>query len=178
MRMNAVVIAVATMLAAGCGVAGAADIRIGEVKALRGEARIVRDGQDIPLAAGTDLFEKDIVVTGPSSAVGMTFVDASRISIGPNSRLDLEEYAYRIELWGDEIDQLSIIDPTSGEVISTQEELYLYPAKHFVMPEDRVQAAVDSIKAELEERLGVLRRRGPRGVFGGATAQSPRRLTS
>jgi excinuclease ABC subunit B len=64
-----------------------------------------------------------------------------------------EEFAYRIEFWGDEIEKLSIINPTSGEVVDRLEEIYVYPAKHFVMPEDRIKAAVDSIKRELEERL-------------------------
>jgi excinuclease ABC subunit B len=54
-----------------------------------------------------------------------------------------EQYAYRIELWGDEIDQLAIINPTSGEVISRQEQLFIYPAKHFVLPEERIAHAVD-----------------------------------
>ena len=52
-----------------------------------------------------------------------------------------EEYALRIEFWGDEIEQLSIINPTSGEVIRPEEELFIYPAKHFVMPEERIAAA-------------------------------------
>ncbi len=71
-----------------------------------------------------------------------------------------EEFALRIELWGDEIEQLSIINPTSGETIATQEQLFIYPAKHFVMPENRVAAAVQSIKEELEERLEQLRGAG------------------
>ncbi len=64
-----------------------------------------------------------------------------------------EEFAYRIEFWGDEIEKLSIINPTSGETIDRLETVYIYPAKHFVMPEDRIHAAVESIKKELEERL-------------------------
>ena len=64
-----------------------------------------------------------------------------------------EEFAYRIELWGDEVEQLSIINPTSGETIVRQEQLFIYPAKHFVMPEDRIAEAVARIKEELEERL-------------------------
>jgi len=71
-----------------------------------------------------------------------------------------EEYAWRIEFWGDEIEQLSIINPTSGEVISRHDELFVYPAKHFVMPEERIAAAIDSIKQELEERLEQLRNAG------------------
>ena len=44
-----------------------------------------------------------------------------------------EEFSYRIEFWGDEIEQLSIIDPTSGETIDTLAEIFIYPAKHFVL---------------------------------------------
>lgn len=64
-----------------------------------------------------------------------------------------EEFAYRIELWGDEVEQLSLINPTSGEVLSHERQLFVYPAKHFVMPEDRIARAVDEIKKELEEQL-------------------------
>ena len=71
-----------------------------------------------------------------------------------------EEFAYRIEFWGDEVDQLSYINPTSGEVISQQDRLFIYPAKHFVTPEERIQKAIGLIKDELAERLEVLRETG------------------
>ncbi len=71
-----------------------------------------------------------------------------------------EEFAYRIEFWGDDIEQLSLINPTSGEVISTEEELYIYPCKHFVLPQERIEGAVDNIKNELEERLDQLKGHG------------------
>jgi excinuclease ABC subunit B len=64
-----------------------------------------------------------------------------------------EEFAYRIEFWGDEVDQLSIINPTSGETISQEEQLFIYPAKHFVMPEDRIEYAVKSMTGELQSQL-------------------------
>ncbi len=64
-----------------------------------------------------------------------------------------EEYAFRIELFGDEIDQLSFINPVSGEVISTHDHLYVYPAKHFVTSGERIAAAVEFIQKELAERL-------------------------
>lgn len=66
-----------------------------------------------------------------------------------------EEYAYRIEMWGDEIEQLSIIKPVSGETIKTMDHLYVYPARHFVMPEDRIQNALKEIRRELAEQLEV-----------------------
>jgi excinuclease ABC subunit B len=71
-----------------------------------------------------------------------------------------EEFALRIEFWGDEVEQLSIIHPASGETVRQERELFIYPAKHFVMPEERIAAAVDAIKQELEERLDVLKNQG------------------
>jgi excinuclease ABC subunit B len=71
-----------------------------------------------------------------------------------------EEYGFRIELFGDEVESLAIINPTSGETLRELDELYVYPAKHFVTPDERIQFAVDGILAELEERLGVLKQQG------------------
>jgi excinuclease ABC subunit B len=71
-----------------------------------------------------------------------------------------EEYALRVEFWGDEIDQLSLINPTSGETIATQDRLFVYPAKHFVMPEHRIEQAVAAIKQELAEQLDRFRLEG------------------
>jgi excinuclease ABC subunit B len=64
-----------------------------------------------------------------------------------------EQFAYRIEFWGDEIERLSIIDPVSSETIDKLENIYIYPAKHFVLPEERIAGAVDEIRRELRERL-------------------------
>ena len=71
-----------------------------------------------------------------------------------------EEFAYRIEFWGDEIERLSIINPVTGEAVSNLEQMYIYPAKHFVLPEERVHNAVDSIRKELTERLEQFRSNG------------------
>ena len=71
-----------------------------------------------------------------------------------------EEFAYRIELWGDEVEQLAIIDPTSGETISSLPQMFIYPAKHFVMPEDRIGAAVERIREELQQQLELFRDQG------------------
>ncbi len=71
-----------------------------------------------------------------------------------------EEFALRVELWGDEIEQLSLIDPTTGEVIERQQQLFIYPAKHFVLPEERIEAAIDEIKEELAERLEQFKSQG------------------
>ena len=64
-----------------------------------------------------------------------------------------EEFAYRIESWGDEVEQISIINPTSGEVISRLTEVYIYPAKHFVTSEERIHNAIKVIRQELDTQL-------------------------
>ncbi len=64
-----------------------------------------------------------------------------------------EEFALRVELFGDEIDAISVINPLTGTVTQSLEELYIYPAKHFVTPEERIKSAVEGIQKELDERL-------------------------
>ncbi|HVK15497.1 MAG TPA: excinuclease ABC subunit UvrB [Fimbriiglobus sp.] len=76
-------------------------------------------------------------------------VHGDTIEIWPSS----EEYGYRVELFGDDVDALSIIHPVSGETIRTLDEVYVYPAKHFVTSEERVREAVKGIEQELAERL-------------------------
>jgi excinuclease ABC subunit B len=71
-----------------------------------------------------------------------------------------EEVAYRIELFGDEVETLAVIDPISGAVLEKKKEMYIYPAKHFVLPEERIQGAVEAINAELDERLKTLKDQG------------------
>src|SRR5262245_61920641 len=71
-----------------------------------------------------------------------------------------EETGFRVELFGDEIDRLAIIHPTSGEVLRELDELYIYPAKHFVTPDDRIKAATIGIEQELNERLAVFKQEG------------------
>ncbi len=71
-----------------------------------------------------------------------------------------DEVAVRIELFGDEIETLATIDPLTGSVIQKDQELYIYPARHFVLPEDRIKEAVDRIKEELEARLQELKEEG------------------
>ena len=71
-----------------------------------------------------------------------------------------EEFGIRIEFWGDEIEQLSLIDPTSGEVLRRQDEVFIYPAKHFVLPDERIHNAIEDLHRELEERLAVFRSQG------------------
>ncbi len=71
-----------------------------------------------------------------------------------------EEYALRIELFGDEVEALAIINPVSGETLRQLDDLYIYPAKHFVTPDERIRTAVEGIRGELEERLAQFRSQG------------------
>src|SRR5947208_9817216 len=71
-----------------------------------------------------------------------------------------EEYALRVELFGDEVDGLSVIHPLTGEVLRPLEEMYIYPAKRFVTPDARVRTAIEGIEGELRERLEVLKKEG------------------
>ncbi len=71
-----------------------------------------------------------------------------------------EEQGVRIEMWGDEIERVSKINPLTGEVIADLEKAAIYPAKHFVTSRPTIHRAVDLIKAELGERLGELRSTG------------------
>jgi len=71
-----------------------------------------------------------------------------------------EELAVRIEMFGDEIERLSTLHPLTGEVVSEDEELYVFPASHYVAGEQRMERAIAGIEAELAERLGELERGG------------------
>jgi excinuclease ABC subunit B len=68
-----------------------------------------------------------------------------------------EEQGVRIELWGDEIERISKIDPLTGNVITALERAAIYPAKHFVTSRPTIERAVRRIQAELAERLQELR---------------------
>lgn len=71
-----------------------------------------------------------------------------------------EEFAVRIEFWGDEVEQITYINPVSGEALAQDNELFIYPAKHFVTSEERVADAVSRIKIELEQQLEKMREQG------------------
>jgi excinuclease ABC subunit B len=71
-----------------------------------------------------------------------------------------ESFAARFEFFGDRIEKISYINPVSSELLAEEQQVFIYPAQHYVMPTDRVGSAVQSIKAELEERLAVLRHEG------------------
>ncbi len=71
-----------------------------------------------------------------------------------------EEIAFRVELFGDEVETLAVIDPLTGVVIEKMTDMSIYPAKHFVLPEERIKSAVEAIGSELDERLARLKEQG------------------
>ncbi len=71
-----------------------------------------------------------------------------------------EETAYRVELFGDEVESIVEINPLTGEGRTEYEKITVYPAKHFVINEEKVQNAVRSIKDELVERVAELESQG------------------
>jgi excinuclease ABC subunit B len=71
-----------------------------------------------------------------------------------------EELAIRIEMFGDEIERLMTLHPLTGEVMSEDEELYIFPASHYVAGPQRMERAIAGIEAELEERLADLEKAG------------------
>lgn len=71
-----------------------------------------------------------------------------------------EEFGYRIEFWGDTVEQISIIDPVSGEISARLETMSIYPAKHFVLPEDRIGDALSRIRRELAQQLEYFKEQG------------------
>lgn len=71
-----------------------------------------------------------------------------------------EELAVRIEMFGDEVERLLTLHPLTGEVLGEDEEVFLFPASHYVAGPERLERAVGQIEAELSERLSELEAQG------------------
>ena len=71
-----------------------------------------------------------------------------------------EEAAVRIQFFGDEIERIIQVDPLTGELLAEKQNLYLFPATHFVTPKEKLELAIEDIKVELEEQLEFLRSNG------------------
>src|SRR5690349_2962396 len=112
--------------------------RIGREQVLRKLVEIQYERNDHDFGRGTFRVRGDIIEVYPS----------------------YEESALRIELFGDEIDALSTFDPLTGKVLRKHDRTAVYPKSHFVMPRTKTQQAVETIKAELTERLKELESNG------------------
>ena len=71
-----------------------------------------------------------------------------------------EELAIRIEFFGDEIERLMTLHPLTGEVVTEDQELHIFPATHYVAGPERMERAISGIEAELEEQLKTFERQG------------------
>ena len=112
--------------------------RIGRDEILRKLVEIQYERNDYDFTRGTFRVRGDIVEVFPS----------------------YDESAIRIELFGDEVDALASFDPLTGRTRRRFDRLAVYPKTHFVTPRDRTRQAVESIKAELTERLAALQAEG------------------
>ena len=63
------------------------------------------------------------------------------------------DLAYRVEFFGDEVDRITEIDPLTGEVLRKLDEIEIFPAKHFITPQEKLTEAIKLIEEELEEQL-------------------------
>jgi excinuclease ABC subunit B len=71
-----------------------------------------------------------------------------------------ETTAFRVEMFGDQIESIWHINPLTGELLAEEKSIFIYPAKHHVVAEESLQRACDDIKAELEQRVKELRMQG------------------
>jgi excinuclease ABC subunit B len=66
-----------------------------------------------------------------------------------------EEFAYRVEFFGDEVDRITKIDPLTGEILREMPELQIFPGSHYVTPYDKLKVALGRIQDELDERVSL-----------------------
>ncbi|MFA6133563.1 MAG: excinuclease ABC subunit UvrB [Phycisphaerae bacterium] len=64
-----------------------------------------------------------------------------------------EQFGYQVEMFGDQIDAIHLVNPTTGQVLSSASQAFIFPAVHYVAPEDAIERAVAGVKHELEMRL-------------------------
>ena len=120
----------------------AVKFQVGEAIDLRGCLRDLVDNQyarnDVEIGRGRFRVRGDVLEIGPA----------------------YEDRLVRIELFGDEVEAIRYVDPTSGEILQSLETVNIYPAKHFVTPKERLEGAIGEIRGELRQRLELLQGQG------------------
>jgi excinuclease ABC subunit B len=120
----------------------AVKFQVGEAIDLRGCLRELVDNQyarnDVEIGRGRFRVRGDVLEIGPA----------------------YEDRLIRIELFGDEVEAIRYVDPTSGEILQSLEAVSIYPAKHFVTPKERLEGAIAEIRGELRQRLELLQGQG------------------
>lgn len=77
---------------------------VGQVKVVSGAVHVERDGKNIPVQVGFPVLQSDILVTGPDGTAGLTFTDNSLLSVGPNSVLAIDRYAFNTTTYAGQFD--------------------------------------------------------------------------
>ncbi len=120
----------------------AVKFQVGDTLNLRGSLRELVNNQysrnDVEISRGRFRVRGDVLEIGPA----------------------YEDRLVRIELFGDEVEAIRYVDPTTGEILQSLETINIYPAKHFVTPKERLADAIKAIRAELRERLDLLNSQG------------------
>lgn len=119
----------------------------------------------IPLRVGEEISPRQIIRDLVSVQYSRNDLDLGRgrfrvkgdvLEIGPA----YEDRIIRVEFFGDEIDAIRYVDPVTGGTLQSIEAVNVYPARHFVTPEERLQSACEAIEEELKERLEELEKNG------------------
>ncbi|NJN49613.1 MAG: excinuclease ABC subunit UvrB, partial [Alkalinema sp. RL_2_19] len=119
----------------------------------------------IPLRVGEEINQRQVLRDLVSVQYSRNDLDIGRgrfrvkgdvLEIGPA----YEDRIIRVEFFGDEIDAIRYVDPVTGATLQSMEAVNIYPARHFVTPEDRLQEACNAIREELKERLEELESQG------------------
>ncbi|NEU75161.1 excinuclease ABC subunit UvrB [Hassallia byssoidea VB512170] len=119
----------------------------------------------IPFQVGMEVNQREILRDLASVQYSRNDIEMGRgkfrvrgdvLEIGPA----YEDRIIRVEFFGDEIDAIRYVDPVTGEIIKSIQAVNIYPARHFVTPEERLQIACDEIQAELKQRKAELEEAG------------------
>jgi excinuclease ABC subunit B len=113
-------------------------MEVNQRQVLRDLAQIQYERNDLDLGRGRFRVKGDVLEIGPA----------------------YEDRIIRVEFFGDEIDAIRYVDPITGATLQSMEGLSIYPAKHFVTPEERVEEATKAIQEELAARLEALEKEG------------------
>lgn len=119
----------------------------------------------IPLRMGKEINQRELLRDLASIQYSRNDTEMGRgkfrvrgdvLEIGPA----YEDRIVRVEFFGDEIDAIRYVDPVTGEIMQSLDALNIYPARHFVTPEERLEEACNAIEAELKQRLVELESEG------------------
>ncbi len=94
MRLTVVILFCLALILIGPGTSAAADAFVGVVKTLEGSAVITRNGETIAVGTGMDIQRADVVKTDRNGFIGLVFSDDTRISMGPNTELAVDDYLF------------------------------------------------------------------------------------